>query len=768
MKCRLILIILIFFIITPNCLVWAQSSDILYIEATDALNEANYEKAIELFSKYLKLEPNNEKSVSAKYNLADAYYRQEKFLEAAKLYEEIANLNPDNELAPESLTKSAESYGKVDDKDNMVRAFKKVINLYPETSHAEFARYQLAELKIPNKPVKVIVPTGTKTEPVPGVLPQNLIPEDIDIQEDALLKTAKDVFKAKDYKTALDLFNRFLYKFPKSEKAAYAQLKIAECYYYQEYYKNALNAYKKVLNYPTTEYKEYAQYSIGWCYYRLNDYKNTLATLGKLITTYPQGKYVNSAKDEVEKIKLQLQEEESKNLFNKAKNLNEKGEFKSAADTLTELINKYPQTSGVNEAIELLNKLKELISEISYKEGNRLWTEGEKYLADNELNKAEENFKQLVSSYPENNYCPLAQEALKLIQQKQIDQKARLEFENGLEYLEKKDYNNARIKFEGVLKKFPDSNYKKDAETKLKETLSYQADVGAYKFYKRALNFVKEEDYDQAVEAFQQVIDKYPNSNYVPLSKDGIADIQDSVKNQQIYRQFEIAKKYYELGDYNKAVESFKQIQTNYPNTHYSQRADEFIKNISNTSQSKSVEEEYEIAQNIYNKGELSEAKERFLTIISKYPKSRYTKAAQENVDSINKRITNENVKELYDAGRRFQEYGEYKKAISNYQDVLEKYPNNFWAVYSQYAKAESLYAQNSYLEAKNEWEKVINGFKGSDLAPHALYHVAECYEQLGDFKQAKENYQKLQKEYPNSIYAKGDLADLIRERIGR
>lgn len=766
MRWRLLIISL--FIIFPFSQSWGQEPDKLYTEALNALNEAKYEEAATLFQKYLTLYPDESKTTAASYNLADALYRQEKFQEAASKYEETANMDPDNELAPESLSKTGDCYSKLNDLINLERVSKKLINLYPQTPHAEFARYNLVGLKASSQ-IKASLPVAVSQTQTTTPETKTEKPMDMEIQEDLLLKTAKDVFKAKDYKTALDLFISFLNKFPRSNKAAYAQLKIAECYYYLERYKESVAAYKKVLDYSKERlYTEYAQYSMGWCYYRLGDYKNARLSLEKLINDYPDGKYANTAKKELEEIVLRLNEEEAKNLLAKAKGLQEKGEIKAASETLSELINKYSNSSVAQEAKQLSTKLKDLIIASSDKEAKALSEAGEREFNAGSLDKAEDKFKQLVLDYPESSYTPSAQERLKTIRQKRIDQKAKSELEKGQEYLNNKDYLKARLKFEEVIQKFPDSRYKEDAELKLKEAIVYESDIGAYELYKKALTLIKNDNYDQALKTFQQLIDQYPNSNYITLAKAGIKSTQDSIRNQGMQRQFTIAQRYYDLGDYAAAIEAFKEIQMDYPETSYAQRADDIIKELSETEPlKKGAAEEYKTAQEYYKQGQLSKAKKNLSAIIQKYPQSSYAKSAEEILKTIDKRTINESAKALYDAGRRYQEYAEYEKAIAKYEEVLNNFQESYWTVYACYAKAESLYAQGAYSLAKAEWQRVITEFKNPDLSPHALYHIAECYEQLKQFNQAKESYQKLQQEYPNSIYAQGDLADLIIKRMG-
>src|SRR5512139_3422126 len=75
--------------------------------------------------------------------------------------------------------------------------------------------------------------------------------------------------KKKNYDDAIDTFEKVRDRYPYSEQALLAQIKVADAYFYKKKYDEALQAYKEFEKlHPTNKAVPYCIYREGLCYYR--------------------------------------------------------------------------------------------------------------------------------------------------------------------------------------------------------------------------------------------------------------------------------------------------------------------------------------------------------------------------------------------------------------------------------------------------------------------------------------------------------------------
>jgi len=761
MKRWLIRFLFCLFFIGINVNTQAQDDKTLYEQAGNAFNTRDFEGAKGLCQKYLDLYPNGDLCADVRFMLAECEFQLLNLKDAATLYEKVADLYPTLEIAKQALNRAGECFQKIGDYANAKRVFTKLKERYPDSPDAEYAKYNLEELG-KYFPSKSGTPTITK---VKKEKPKQVVEQAL--TEDELLQKAKNAFETKNYQKSLSLFRDFLKRFKTSNLADYAQIKIAECLYYQHKSQDALKEYKKVItDYPKSNYVDYAIYSIGWCHYRLGNDEDAISSFERLIKEYPNSKYAKSAQEAINKIKADYAEKKAKEMFRKAKSLYNEKNYREAKNEINELINKYPESKVIPEAKELLTKIDELLVALSYKQANVIYERGERALKDKNYDEAIHEFKRVISEFPESEYSQLAQKAIALIEEEKNYLAAKKKWEKAVELYEEQKLTEAKKGLKEIVTEYPQTKYKEEAEEKLVELESKESEVEAYKTYKKAISLMKEKDYPAAINTFQKILTDYPDSNYVSLAQAGINEAKEALENDRIKRKFNIAQRYYTLGNYKNAKEWFEEIKRDYPNSEYAKKANENLIAISKIGTTGGVEEEYNLALSFYNQGNLQEAILQFKKIIDKYPNTKFAKAAEELLLTTQKKLNDEEAKIIYDDARRAQEYGEYKSAIDKYNKLISKYPDSYWIVYALYGKAEALYAIEEFVKAREQWQKVVDEFPNSDLVPHALYHVAECYEQTGEYKEAYLAYDKLQKTYPNSIYGEGELAKLIKDKI--
>ncbi|MBI4753686.1 outer membrane protein assembly factor BamD, partial [Candidatus Desantisbacteria bacterium] len=663
------------------------------------------------------------------------------YTEALHSYQAVIDLHPDSSFVSKAYNKLGDCYWRIDDQEKAAEAYRQTIKEYPNTAEAEYAQVCLTEIlgnsTMQKKAAKKITPLlpslgDSKKPEKTGQTEEQKLGDELNT-----LEKAKALFKAKDYPGARSVFQEFMKAFPKSKYNHYARLKIGETYYYEEDYGKALPEYKKVIaNYPDSKYIDYCLYSAGWCHFRLKEYAESQKMFESLIKNYPQGDYIDPAKKVLPKIADLIREEKLSGLLNTAKENCEKGNLVAAKASIEQIMQEYPDSPSAKEAEPLMAEINKMLAETASKvvpqqAGGEEGTKAQRHKGTEETEGKKQEAEPQIPNLAASDRKPLSKEVA----------------------AEKPKEEKPALSDVSMLSASP---HKEKPKPDKSDDL-----------YKKALQYLGNEDYYQAIETFQKILLEYPNSSYTTLAKKGIDDASSSLKYRRIERLFEIAQRYYNMGEYEKAKQGFKSITEEYPETNQAQKAQKMIQQLSGIS-TEQIGEEYAAAQRCYEQGDLDKALEQFKKLVAKYPQTIYAQAAIGTIAIIQEKLSNKKAKDLYEDAKSLQEQGSYMEAINEYSKILEEYPAAYWTPYAQYAKAETLYAQQKYKEAINAWQKVLENFSGNDMSPHALYHIAECYEKLKDYKNASQSYLKLQQVYPESIYAKGALAELIKKQAAR
>ncbi|MCK9206815.1 MAG: outer membrane protein assembly factor BamD [Salinivirgaceae bacterium] len=182
-----------------------------------------------------------------------------------------------------------------------------------------------------------------------------------------------------DYYRAQSLFDELVSIFKGTDKSEKILYYYADCHYQQKDY--VLGAYyfeNFAKTFPYSEFTEKAAYTAAYCYY-LNSPKYTLdqtdtrkaiEAMQVFINKYPTSTYVTEANDIIEKLrsKLELKSYESAKLYFKL------GEYHAASIALRNSLKDFPDTHYREELLYLIVKSNFLLAENSVKE-----KQGERY-----------------------------------------------------------------------------------------------------------------------------------------------------------------------------------------------------------------------------------------------------------------------------------------------------------------------------------------------------------------------------------------------------
>ncbi len=136
---------------------------------------------------------------------------------------------------------------------------------------------------------------------------------------DALAQEGINDLKKKKYDDAIESFSKIRDRYPYSQQALLAQIKVADSYFYKKKYEEARNAYAEFEKlHPTNKAVPYCIYRQGLCYFRQRstidrDQKFTVKAMQefrRLKQKYPQCEYIPKADKFLARCRKDLMEHE--------------------------------------------------------------------------------------------------------------------------------------------------------------------------------------------------------------------------------------------------------------------------------------------------------------------------------------------------------------------------------------------------------------------------------------------------------------------------
>lgn len=176
---------------------------------------------------------------------------------------------------------------------------------------------------------------------------------------DELAEEGLKEFNLGNYYLAIDHFKKLKDWYPFSNKAILAELKIADSYYYQKLYPQAIAAYNEFANlHPRNESSPYVLFQIGQCFF---DQMPTIDrdqmpaqqaynSYSRLIRQFPETTYLHTAQANMKKCLQNLARHE---LYVAEFYLKNK-QYKAALKRLEDLVDDYPDVGVQHRALQHL------------------------------------------------------------------------------------------------------------------------------------------------------------------------------------------------------------------------------------------------------------------------------------------------------------------------------------------------------------------------------------------------------------------------------
>ncbi|RJR35879.1 MAG: outer membrane protein assembly factor BamD [Deltaproteobacteria bacterium] len=174
--------------------------------------------------------------------------------------------------------------------------------------------------------------------------------------------------KKKKYDDAIETFEKVRDRYPYSDQAMLAQIKVADAYFYKKKYDEALQAYKEFEKlHPTNKGVPYAIYRQGLCYYRQRttidrDQTYTFKALQefrRLKQKFPKCEYIPNVDKYMAKCRNDLAEHE----FYVAVFYFKTKHYKAALDRFQVVAQEYPEFPKQGEIKDYIDKCQTIMAE---------------------------------------------------------------------------------------------------------------------------------------------------------------------------------------------------------------------------------------------------------------------------------------------------------------------------------------------------------------------------------------------------------------------
>ncbi len=581
------------------------------------------------------------------------------------------------------------------------------------------------------------------------------------LKEEEALFVAKKAFEDGFYEVSLGLLERFSQGYPSSSKIPEVNLLIGQCYFHQSKFLEALNKFEELLGLPAAKdikpaviywiaevhfkgnsfnkaaayykiivdefqqsaYYVYACYSFGWCLFQEGKFAEAMKYFKLVEERFPKEQQAQDSSFKIIECLYNLKDYAGlKERLASYLKVYSKDAFK-ANYLYFYLAEADYYLSNFKEAIEEYSKVIAATNDEKIKALSRLGV-GWSYLKSKQYKEAQDAFSQISSD---------------ILEKKNRDAfllgKAILAFET-------KKFNEAKEVYGDLINAASDQAVLIQAYLGKADTLYNIAE------YKEAIMIYKEALEKPGSQAeSREVIDKLHYGLAWAFLKEGefkeaIAEFQKIAKNTEdntvkVAALCQIGDAYQDSGDYAKAQEAYDSIIKDYPDSFYS----DYV--------------QYQLGLVLLKSSNYDAAIRAFGNLRNNFPNSKLSDDAYYALGlSYFQREDYESSREIF---AKFQ--GEFKESYLRNQAV--------------YLLGTSLYNLGKFPEAIEAFKEIIRAYsQDTELVQKAEYEIADCYDRMGNEKEAMSRFKMLRSKYPDSrltseimwwlgeyYYRHGDLA---------
>ncbi|MFQ5867092.1 MAG: tetratricopeptide repeat protein [bacterium] len=201
---------------------------------------------------------------------------------------------------------------------------------------------------------------------------------------------------------------------------------------------------------------------------------------------------------------------------------------------------------------------------------------------------------------------------------------------------------------------------------------------------------------------------------------------------------------FFEKFAHQKVCDVYQELLDRYPQSKWVTIAKERVELVRNNLEYPEALNNYILAEKYFEQGKYKQSIQRLLNIIAEYPKSGLS------------------IEALYFLGDIYHfKLKDYRKAMDEYQNLIQRFPQNRFAANAQFKTAECCRKLEKWQEAIEAYRKFIRDYTQYGYSDYAQFYIGQCFEELRNWQEAKDAYSLISTNYPESIWT-----DVARNRI--
>lgn len=475
------------------------------------------------------------------------------------------------------------------------------------------------------------------------------VPARAQTDDKELFLVAQKAYEDGFYDVAVRYIDQLLTQHPDTNKRIEARLLLGQCYFFKSQYLKAYEVFNDLLQY--TEYRDHTLYWLGETYLKGSDYRQAKKHYRQLINLYPKSVFAPQALYSVGWVEF------------------EQNQFREAAKTFKQLNDTFPEHQLAEDAAFKLGEI-----EYNLRHFEKTIDGFNAYLEryPRSTKKAEAFFYIAESYYylddPLTAVTYYAKTA-EIAYDNKLILMARVSL--GWCYLKLEKFSLAADNFSAAL-----------AFAEEKGILSDDIYLGQATLYTRM------EKYNEALAAYQNLIDTFPNSRRIKESYLGKANI------------------FYKLEQYDRAIVHYEKV-------------------ILDFAQGQELTETYEKA---------------FFGLAWSHLKNNDVTQAIRQFETIRDRAQKKTVKisAMTQIGDAYQDSGEWEKAVAVYDEILRDYPESQYTDYVQYRQGIALLKMEKIEAATLSFQTLRSNFADSKYLADVNYYLAVAYFKKSNWTLAK------------------------------
>ena len=783
---------------TVNNIIWsAYREEALYNLGLIYFDNKSYSLSRERFKRLIAEYPNGKYTGSALYWIGDSFSEEDRLEDATKYLRKATEDKSTNNFKDYSLYALATVYEKQKDYKNAIKYYDQLLSYYRKSPLFVSAQrrigicyfylhdYQSSILELNNPVLSKLTP---------------------DLYAESLYLLANSYYRVEQYADAEKIYSKLIDEYPGSQVIEDVKYGLAWSYFQQKKYnqayqlfnnlsqgsdslaiesffwkaqakryagqdKEAIEIFKQMLaNFPASFIVPRAEYELGLLYFDENEENQAK---NYLINSATANDTIVRARSYVLLGEIELNNENyksAKNFFEPVLNLTNKRSDVYLRSLLGLAVSLYYLDKN-DAALEYMNELLSLSPDFERDRVN--YYLGEIYFKKGNYKDALVRFKSLKTDNDKIKKLAL--------------------YAAAYSYFNLGDYDNAALRFNQYLKTYPEDVRATDVKLRLADSYFGSKNFASasrvykqlfsshsvslndpYTYYQFAQALYKSGKADEAINEFNKLETKFPNSKYADASlytvgwinfqrgdfKTAIEDYRNVLVKYPatslgpiVY--YSIGDAYFNMSNYDSAVVNYQKVLVQYPSSNYVFDAvngiqysyvakgkpekaidliDDFV--AQNPTLSFSDQIYFKKGEIYYSRKDYKNSEESYKSFIEKFPNSKLIPEA------------------YYWIGKSAENLDQNEEAIFYFNTVFQKYPGAEIAASAVLEMGKIHNELNNYEGAINTLDEAITKLKGSSSIPEIMFMKGQTYVKMDSLQQAYEVFSDVSYYYRETIFA--------------